>query len=200
MSKDLPDLLKDRERSFEEAYFNKRDANLIQKIRERAQLPELATALAEKLQIDAPELIQRAVALGLTRDTGAALLVAPLVQVAWADGEVSDHERTVILELAAERGVVAGTPAYDQLVAWLRESPGPDLYDTAIDLLNAGFAVLPPAEHDARVRELLEACDRVAAASGGLLTLFGLHFGRTGEEARTLAALTKKLRSTDAGA
>ena len=200
MSKHLPDLLKERDRSFEAAYFNKRDANLIQKIRERAQLPEVAAALAEKLQVDAPELIQRAVALGLTRETGVALLVAPLVQVAWADGEVSDHERTVILELAAERGVVAGTPAHDQLVAWLRKSPDPDLYDTAIDVLNAGFAVLPPAEHDDRVRALLEACERVAAASGGLLTLFGLHFGVSGEEVRMLAALTKKFRSTDAGA
>jgi hypothetical protein len=195
MSKDLPDLLKERQRSFEEAYFSKRDSKLIQKIREHAQLQDVAVALAEKLQVDAPDLLQRVVGLGLTRETGAALLVAPLVQVAWADGEVSAHERAVVLELAAERGIVAGTPAHAQLDAWLRESPGADVFDAAIDVINMGFAVLPPAEHADGVRALLEACERVASASGGLLTLFGLHLGTSGEEIRMLEALTKKLHS-----
>src|SRR5689334_1570694 len=139
MTKGLSDLLKERERGTEAAYFNERDANLIRKIRERAHLHEVAAALAEKLRVDEPALLQRAANLGLTQETGAALLVAPLVQVAWADGEVSDHERTVVLELAAERGILDGTPAHAQLVAWLRTSPGADVFDTAIDVINAGF-------------------------------------------------------------
>jgi hypothetical protein len=195
VTKPLSDLLKERERGAEAAYFNERDANLVKKIRDRAQLHEVAVALAEKLRVDEPALLERTVSLGLTQETGAALLVAPLVQVAWADGEVSDHERTVVLELAAERGIVDGTPAHAQLVAWLRTSPGPDVFDTAIDVINVGFAVLPPAEHAERVGALLEACERVAQASGGLVTLFGLHLGVSGEDARALEALTNKLRS-----
>jgi hypothetical protein len=197
MTKGLSDLLKERERGTEAAYFNERDANFIKKVRNRARLQEVAVALAEKLRVDEPALLQRAANLGLTQETGAAFLVAPLVQVAWADGEVSDHERAVVLELAAARGIVDGTPAHTQLIAWLRTSPGADVFDTAIDVINAGFAVLPPAEHAERVGALLEACERVAQASGGLLTLFGIHLGVSGEDTRTLRALTKKLRSSE---
>ena len=49
--------------------------------------------LAVKLQIDDPALLRRIMALGVTLDTGAAFLLAPLVQVAWAEGGVTDRER-----------------------------------------------------------------------------------------------------------
>ena len=47
-------------------------------IRERAHLQEVASALAEKLRVDDPDLLQRVVKLGVTRETGAAILMAPL--------------------------------------------------------------------------------------------------------------------------
>jgi hypothetical protein len=194
----LKDLLRERERGFETDYFNKRDAKLIQTIRERAHLQEVAAALAEKLQVDAPALLQRAAALGLTRETGAALLVAPLVQVAWADGDVTDRERAVVLELAAARGLVAGTPPHAQLVAWLEEYPGAELFDTAIEILDVGFAVLPAAERANRVRAVLDACERVAEASGGL-ALLGLRFGASGAEAAVLDTLTRRLHASHVG-
>jgi tellurite resistance protein len=194
----LTDLLRERERGFEADYFNKRDAKLIQKIRERAHLQEVAAALAEKLQVDAPALLQRAAGLGLTRETGAALLVAPLVQVAWADGDVTDRERAVVLELAAARGVVAGTPPYTQLFAWLQECPEAELFDTAIEIINAGFAVLPAAERADRVRAVIDACERVAEASGGVAML-GLRYGASGAEAAVLETLTRKLYAPHMG-
>ena len=188
----LRDLLKERERGFEADYFNKRDAKLIQTIRERARLQEVAAALAEKLEVDAPALLQRAAGLGLTRETGAALLVAPLVQVAWADGDVTDRERAVVLDLAAARGVVAGTPPHAQLLAWLQERPGAELFDTAIEIMNAGFAVLPDAERADRVGAVLDACERVAKVSEGPAML-GLRYSGLREEAAVLETLTRKL-------
>src|SRR5262249_17223644 len=125
----LTDLLRERERGFETDYFNRRDAKLIQKIREHAHLQEVAAALADKLRVDDPALLLRVVGLGLTRETGAAILVAPLVQVAWADGDVTNWERSVVLHLAAERGIVVGTPPYAQLVAWLEQRPLDELFD-----------------------------------------------------------------------
>jgi len=189
------DLLKDRERGMEADYFRKEDAKLIEKIRERARLQEIAQALGEKLQVDDPALLQRVAGLGLTRETGAAILVVPLVQVAWADGEVSDQERELVLEMAAERGVVEGTAPHAQLLAWLKDRPGGELFDAAMEVLNAGYAVLPAAERAGRIRELLAACERVGEASGGLAKLLGLQRGVSGEEAEVLEALTKKLRS-----
>ena len=180
----LKDLLRERERGFETDYFNRHDAKLIQKIRERAHLQEVAAALAEKLRVDDPELLQRVARLGLTRETGAAILMVPLIQVAWADGDVTDRERTIVL--------VTGTPPHAQLLAWLQECPSPELFDAAIEIINVGFALLPAAERAERVRAVLDACERVAEAARGV-TMLGLRFGASSAEATVLEALRRRL-------
>ena len=105
-------MFKDRGRSLEEEYFRKHDAKLIEKLRERGKVEEIVEVLAVKLQIDDPALLRRIMALGVTLDTGAAFLLAPLVQVAWAEGGVTDREREKVLRIAAERGVDTSSPAY----------------------------------------------------------------------------------------
>jgi hypothetical protein len=192
----MTDLLKDRERAFEAQYFRKQDEKLLQKMRERADLQDVAQALAEKLQVDDQELLNRVIDLGLTQGTGAAILLAPLVQVAWAEGEVTERERAVIFEIAATRGVEVGSPAYQKLEEWLRVRPKDALFETAMEVLNAGLAVLPAEERDERIRYIAGACHRVAEASGGgLARLLGFDTGVSGSEAKVLEAITAKLRS-----
>jgi hypothetical protein len=190
------EIFKDRERAFEADYFRKQDEKLLEKMREKAALQEVAQALAEKLRVDDQELLQRVAALGLTRDTGAAILLAPLVQVAWAEGAVTEREREVLFEIAASRGVERGSPPGEQLEAWLRERPPDALFDTAMAILKTGIALLEPAERDERIRDIAEGCRRVADASGGgLAKLIGIGSGVSGEEASVLDAITAKLRA-----
>jgi hypothetical protein len=144
------DSFKDRESAQEEGYFRAQDAKLIEKLREDARLEEIVLALAEQLQVDNPELLRRVIALGVTLDTGPAFLLAPLVQVAWAEGKVTDRERETVLRLAAARGVAAGSPAHTQLLKWLQERPSDDLFDTAMEVIRGGLALLPPGEREAR--------------------------------------------------
>ena len=87
------DMFRERGRGEEEAYFRRQDAELIAKLRQNAQFSEIAHALAEKLHADEPALLERIKKLGVTLDTGAAFILAPLVEVAWADGDVSHAER-----------------------------------------------------------------------------------------------------------
>jgi hypothetical protein len=190
------DLLKDRERAFEADYFRKQDEKLIQKMRERADLQEVAQALAEKLQVDDQELLRRVIDLGLTRGTGAAILLAPLVQVAWAEGKVTARERAVVFEIAATRGVEAGSPPHQKLEEWLRVRPRDELFETAMEVMKAGLALLTAEERDERIRGIAGACQRVAEASGGgLAKLIGFDSGVSGQEAEVLDAITAKLRS-----
>jgi prepilin-type processing-associated H-X9-DG protein len=192
--RDLTDLLKERERGEETDYFRRADAKLIEKMRARAQLSEIAQALADKLRVDDPELLRRVAELGLDRETGTAILVAPLVQVAWADGHVSEAERSMVLELAASRGLVAGMPAHDKLLEWLRERPSDAVFETALEVMRVGFSVLPAAERDERITSLVAACRRIAEASGGgLVRLIGLSHGVFGAESATLDAITTGL-------
>jgi len=190
-------IFEERERGYEADFFHKQDEKLLQKMRERASLQEVAQALAEKLRVDDEELLRRVADLGLTRETGAAILLAPLVQVAWAEGSVTDRERAVVFEVAARRGIEAGSPPHAQLDAWLRQRPSDALFATALAVIEAGLAILTPEERDERRRAIVTACSRVAEASGGgLAKLLGIQgAGTSGQEAAVLAAIAAKLRS-----
>jgi hypothetical protein len=184
----------DREKAMEDAYFRDQNAKLLDKLRHKANLDEIAVALGEKLQVDNPHLLVKVRELGIKVDTAAAFFLAPLVQVAWAEGKVSKSEREVVLRLARQRGVDPDSPAYSQLEEWLRVRPSNDFFDTAVEVLKAAFAVLPPAERDERIKGVVHACHEVAEASAGLGRLLGLGDGVSRIEASMLDDITRTLR------
>jgi hypothetical protein len=165
MSKDM---FRDRERAEEEAFFHQRDALLIDKLRQKAQLADIAHALAEKLQVDEPALLEHIKKLGVTLDTGAAFILAPLVEVAWADAHVTRAEHDAVLRIAERRGVVPGSPDHHQLVEWLRQRPSDEILKASREAIRIGLAVLPPAEREQRILSMVKACEEVAHASAGL--------------------------------
>ena len=168
------DMLRDRERGEEQAYFRQEDAKLIAKLRQKAQLSEIAHALAEKLRADEPALLERIQKLGVTLDTGSAFILAPLVEVAWSDGDVSDTERDTILNIAKQRGVSPGSADYRQLLDWLDHRPSNEVFQTALEAIRIGLSVLPPDELEQRIAAMIKACEDVAQAAGGLARLFQL--------------------------
>src|SRR4030095_6519666 len=138
------DIFRDRERGEEQAYFRQQDAKLIAKLRQKAQFSEIAHALAEKLHADEPALLERIQKLGVTLDTGSAFILAPLVEVAWVDGDVSHAERDTILHIAKQRGVEPGSADYRQLLDWLAHRPSDEVFRTALEAIRIGLSVLPP--------------------------------------------------------
>ena len=189
------EIFKERGRSLEEEYVRKQEAKLLEKLRERGKLEEIAAALAAKLQVDNPDLLRRIMALGVTLETGAAFMMAPLVQIAWAEGAVTDRERETVLRLGGERGIEEASPAHAQLLEWLRVRPSDELFDTAVEAIKAGLSVLTPEERADRVKRIVEACRQVAAASGGLPRLLGLGTGVSGEEESILDTIAATLRA-----
>lgn len=188
-------IFEDREKAAEANYFRQQDADLIKKLREKADLDEIALALRDKLQVDNPQLLQRARDVGVTPDNVAAFFLAPLVQVAWAEGKVSKAEHDTVLKLARRRGVSPDSPAYAQLEEWLRTRPSDALFDTAVEVLKYSFAVLTPAEQEERTLSIVNACHEVAEASGGLGRLIGLGDGVSSVETATLDRINRVLRS-----
>ena len=168
------DIFRDRERGEEQAYFRQEDARLIAKLRHKAQLSEIAHALAEKLQVDEPALLERIQKLGVTLDTGSAFILAPLVEVAWVDGKVSEAERDTILEIAKRRGVEPGSADYRQLLEWLAERPPDEVFRTSLDAIRIGLSVLPLAESEQRIATIIKACEEVARAAGVIAELLRL--------------------------
>ena len=185
------DLFRDRERGEEQAYFRQQDAKLIAKLRQRAQLSEIAHALAEKLHADEPELLERIQKLGVTLDTGSAFILAPLVEVAWADGDVSDAERDTILHIAKQRGVSPGSADYRQLLDWLAHRPSDEVFRTALEAIRIGLSVLPPDELEQRIATMIKACEDVAQAKGWLAEM--LRLDSSYAESTVIAAIRRHL-------
>src|SRR5687767_11083994 len=165
------DMFHDRERAEESVYFQQRDAKLIEKLRDKARLAEIARALAEKLKVDNPALLDRIVKLGVTLETGAAFILAPLIEIAWADGGVSQEEHDAVVRLAQERGVAPGSADLNQIRKWLADHPPDALFEASLEAIKVGLSVLPQDEADERVAKMIKACEEVAQASGGLARL-----------------------------
>lgn len=185
----------DREKAMENSYFRDQDAKLVERLRQEANLDDIARALADKLQLDNPDLLSRARALGVTAETAPAFFMAPMVQVAWAEGKVAKSEREAVLRIARDRGMDESSPAYAQLIEWLETRPSDQFFDTAVEVLRYGFAVLPPLEREERISRIVTACHQVAEASGSeIARLIGLGDGVSRTEEETLEAINNRLR------
>ena len=191
------DMFRARERAEEEAYFRLQDARLIEKLRQKALFSEIAHALAEKLHVDEPALLERIKMLGVTLDTGAAFILAPLVEVAWADGNVSRAERDTILHIAKQRGVAPGSADHRQLLDWLDHRPPDEVFQTALEAIRLGISVLPPEEREHRIAAMIKACEEVAQAAGGLSGLLQLEVVSQAEGAAITAIRSHLAKQTN---
>lgn len=157
----------DREQAEENVYFAQRDTRLIERLRERSKLSDIAAALADKLHVDNPKLLERIVNFGVNSETAAAFLLAPLVEVAWADGHVTPAKYETVVRLAAERGVAHDSSDMKQIRQWLEQRPRQALVEASIDAIKIALTLLPPPEQHMRVVQILTACEAVARAGGG---------------------------------
>ena len=154
-------------RDHEEDYFRKQDRELIERMRKAAA----NAAVGARTGIQDPELLRDIAALGFSADTVSLLPLVPILQVAWADADISPEERKLIVDLARLRGVAAGSPADTQLSEWLAHRPSPDVFSRAGRLVAAMLAAGSGATHDLTADDLVKYSESIAAASGGLLGL-----------------------------
>jgi hypothetical protein len=188
------DIFKDRERAAEGQWARARDAELIEKLRLKEQLETTLGALTDVLRVDSPELLQRIIDLGVTAETAPALLLAPLVQVAWAGDSITAEEREAVLRHAAARGITTKSPAGAQLAEWLETRPGDPIFGTAVEVIKASVSKLPAADREARVAGIAAACREVAQASGGLAKKLGLSSGVSAQEDTIVDQILAALR------
>jgi hypothetical protein len=170
-----------RKKGQEEEYFRKQEQALIEQMRARQQAEAERQQMAEALGLADDEILRELQALGYTRETVSLLHLAPLVQVAWAEGKVTEGERRLIHDLARSRGIEAGSPVDQRLTGWLDERPAEDFFERTLRIIRALLQALPPDERAARRRDLLSHCAQVATASGGLLG-----YGKVSEAEQTL--------------
>jgi hypothetical protein len=113
--------------------------------------------------------------IGLDRTNYRALVLLPLVQVAWADGRVHRSERSLILQIAKERNLMADS-ARETVFGWLDNKPTRQFFAMGTRLL-VQMAVLTdkkPGATSITIQTLVALLDDthdVARAAG---SMFGL--------------------------
>src|SRR6266576_3544215 len=127
----MPDkeFLGDRRRTQEEEYFQRQEQQLIANLQQRGRDEVARRSMAERTGILDQEVLQELSTLGYTPETVTLLHLVPLLQVAWAEGGVSDRERALIVEAARTRGIESASVADSQLALWLAERPSADFFE-----------------------------------------------------------------------
>jgi len=168
--------LQDRGKALEERFFAKQDRELIEQAKAERTESEEMESLAEVTRNSDPALQTAVMAAGVSADSAAALSLAPLVIVAWADGEVQELERKAILDAARESGVTSDH-AQELIASWLAHRPTPDLIE-AWESCTADLAArLDPEERKKLSEQIMDNAKKVASASGGVLG-----FGKTSSD------------------
>jgi len=128
--------------------------------------------------MDDAELVRELHFLGVDEHTWPVLALLPLIQVAWADGEVQQAERALILEVA-DREYALDARGHQALENWLTHSPTEQYLQRGRDAAR----LLAERNPDIVVADtLLDQCQAVARAAGGL-------FGFRSVDAREQAVL-----------
>jgi len=159
--------LERRERALEEAFFRKEDARAFEALRRR----EVERRLGLATGLRDAETLASLVRYGIREETVPALVLVPLVFVAWADERTSELERLEILAQARQLGIDPRSEAHWLLEFWLKERPEPGLLEAWERYAECLAAALDLEQREEVRREVLRHAHEVAAADGGVLRL-----------------------------
>src|SRR5258705_4394877 len=93
--------LHESRRKLEELYFKEQNDKAVARLRELATLKETTKALSDVSGITDEAVLEKLITLNVRLEALATLAAIPLVEVAWADGNVDGKERAAILRAAA---------------------------------------------------------------------------------------------------
>lgn len=163
------DELEYRRKALENAFFTKRDQELLVKLREQQDHDKLKEMLASLTGAKDDTLLERMLQVGIRPETYAAMAFIPMIVVAWADGFLDRKERKAVLETAEQSGVVAGSPGHQLLEGWLDQEPAGELLETWKAYMASLCADLSPAERERLRDHVVERATMVGNAAGGIL-------------------------------
>ena len=121
--------LKAKAKALEDSFFAKENERILQELRAVKALEKKKQEFREYLNIENEEILDALVELEVEPETLIAFSLVPLVEVAWADGEIQPKERDAIIKAAIERGVEEGSPTCDLLRNWLQNKPDAKLLE-----------------------------------------------------------------------
>jgi hypothetical protein len=124
--------------------------------------------LRQNLGIEDSELIHRLHLAGFRSENVMALNTFPVVMTAWASGTVTIDERRAAEVIVFEPDLIANGPAIELFRSWLQEQPASEWWQLWEEFIKARGAVMSTRRIKELSRSTLNACRKVAMASGGI--------------------------------
>jgi hypothetical protein len=176
----------------EDQFFHERSIALAEQREKLKREEESAEALSKISGITDKKILTELVALDIRPETLAAMCLAPIIEVAWADGKVDEKEIKAVLEAAKGHGLDAD---HDILQEWLRRRPDPKFMDAWKKYMEGLSKSLNKEVMAVMKANIIRNARDVAEASGRLL---GLTNPISAEERKALdgiEAFLKQLKS-----
>jgi hypothetical protein len=155
-------------RSLENHFFYEENL-MLKKELSRLRLEEQSIgALSNASGIVNAEVLKELVNRNIRPETLAAMALVPIIEVAWADGTISEPERKAVLYAANSHGFSESNLILHE---WLSNKPTPPLFDTWRKYMEGLCEIITPETIIALKEELIKNTKMVAKASGGFLSL-----------------------------
>jgi len=158
--------LEERMRRLEGKFFPSDDPGLAGKLRDMKQVGESREALSQALGVRNDAVINQLLELEIAPELVSALMVIPFLEVAWADGDIDESERTAVLACAERLGFHRGGVDYALLEQWLQNRPEPKLFRAWSHCIEGICEQLTNKEVEALKASFLIHARTVALASG----------------------------------
>jgi uncharacterized tellurite resistance protein B-like protein len=155
----------------EDEFFSQKDKKLVEKLQQLREMKETKESLSSISGIRNDAILQKLVELNVRPEELTALCLVPLVEVAWADGVVDDHERKAILSAAQKMGMKKGSLEFDLLKQWMTRKPDTDVLAAWVHYTRGLSEQLSEEERQLLKSEIMEHARSIADASGGILGL-----------------------------
>src|SRR3569623_1756572 len=186
--------LEERGRALENQFYEKENKEKLAAMKSKLDTQSSKEDLRKVSGMTDDAVLEKLVHLGMTANTIAALSLVPLIQVAWADGQIQDNERTAILQGAHGKGLEQGTPGYDLLQTWLAKRPSDELLEAWEAYIKSLTAQLNAEQQRLLKNQIVGFAKMVAGAAGGFLGIGRVSASEEKVLARVDAALPRPAR------
>jgi hypothetical protein len=140
----------DRGRALEDAFFAKKDKELLEALRSNLQSCQSVRDELAAL---------------------AAVVLIPLVEVAWVDYVMDKREKAAVLDGAKSTGLDESHACFALLKSWVDEKPGPELMENWRTYVSELKPLLNSSAMEKIRSSIVQRAREVALAAGGILGL-----------------------------
>lgn len=152
-----------------EQFFFKENKKLEEKYRAMQQMKKTKEALAAVSGIDDDLVLEKFIALDLRPETLASISMVPLIEIAWADGNLDPKEKDAILNAVGKFGWTPDSLNYELLNQWLKKKPTASLLTAWKHYVDALCHKMTNEEVAHFKKEIMAHVTAIAEAAGGFL-------------------------------